>query len=58
MTNASSETVLITGRVSKEVANQVRDLRRRDPYAPSVSKIVARGVELALKELEAKRPSR
>ena len=55
MENASTETVVITGRIAKELAKQVRDLRKRDPYAPSVSRIVARGVELALKELEAKR---
>ncbi len=58
MENASPETVVITGRVPKAVAKQMRDLRKRDPYAPSVSRIVARGVELALQELETKRPSK
>lgn len=32
--------------------------RKRDPYAPSVSALLARGLELALQELERKRPSK
>ncbi len=32
--------------------------RKRDPYAPTISTLLARGLELALKELERTRASK
>lgn len=55
-----ASTTLLTGRVSTELADEVYKItdKTRDPYAPTVSKIVARGVELAVKEYKAKRPDK
>jgi len=50
-------TIMLGGKVSPELAQRVRALadRTRNPYAPTVSQFVARGVELAVQEYERKR---
>lgn len=50
----------IAARIPDDLAKRVRQVtdRKRDPYAVSISQLIERGVELALRELEAKRPSK
>ena len=47
----------ISARVPEALAQRLSAAtdRAKDPYAPTVSQVINRGIELALKELEAKR---
>ena len=47
----------IAARISNDLATRVRKVtdRKQDPFAVSISQLIERGVELALKELEQKR---
>lgn len=48
---------LISARISLGLAERLAKAtdRERDPYAPSLSQVIKRGLELALKELDVKR---
>lgn len=53
-----ASTITIAGRVSPDLAERAKKAadRKVNPYAPTLSQIVARGLELALQELDKKRP--
>lgn len=49
-----ASTVPLGARVSYDLAQRVKDAadREQNPFAPSVTQIIVRGLELALQELE------
>ena len=51
------DTKVVAGRIPRKLAIRLEAVtnRNRDPLAPTVGRIVALGVELALRELEQKR---
>lgn len=44
----------VTARIDEDLVNRLEKAtdRSKDPYAPSKSQIIERGIELALRELE------
>lgn len=60
MENATIKDVTVGARLTKFLARRLEEAadRERDPYAPTQSQIITRGIELALQELERKRPGK
>jgi hypothetical protein len=50
------KSVLVSVRISKELRERIAKAmdKARDPYAPNLSQIVTRGIELALREIAKK----
>lgn len=55
MAKASAQSSkLVTARVPMDLVTRVQKAQKQAPYPPSLSKIVVRGLQLALREMETK----